>query len=172
MFMKSLRLERHWSQEQLAKLSGLNVRTIQRAEKGESVGLESLKSLAAVFEMSLDELKLALENEHKEQLTANEDLTSANPAELREQAQKQVVSIRHFYIFATFLYVIFFLFILPNYNGGENLASIVVVFLSFNLLIGGLALYVFQPFGEKWEQEKVLKLMNQENKYKDSESKH
>ena len=49
--MKSLRLEKRWSQEQLAQLSALNVRTIQRVEKGESIGTETLKSLAAVFEI-------------------------------------------------------------------------------------------------------------------------
>lgn len=50
MQVKSLRLDKSWSQEQLAQLSGLNVRTIQRIEKGETVGLETLKSLAAVFQ--------------------------------------------------------------------------------------------------------------------------
>mgnify|MGYP003885531725 CR=1 FL=1 len=55
--MKSLRLTRHWSQEQLAQLSNLNVRTIQRIEKGEGAGLETLKSLASVFEISVDDLE-------------------------------------------------------------------------------------------------------------------
>jgi transcriptional regulator with XRE-family HTH domain len=32
MQVKSLRLHKSWSQEQLAQLSGLNVRTIQRIE--------------------------------------------------------------------------------------------------------------------------------------------
>ena len=54
--MKTLRQERQWPQEQLAQLSGLNVRTIQRFEKGEGVGLETLKSLAAVFEITTEEL--------------------------------------------------------------------------------------------------------------------
>ncbi|TDF39922.1 XRE family transcriptional regulator [Alteromonadaceae bacterium M269] len=35
MSVKSLRQKSNWSQEQLAQLSGLNVRTIQRIEKGE-----------------------------------------------------------------------------------------------------------------------------------------
>ncbi len=32
---KSLRLARAWSQEQLAELSGLSVRTVQRIENGD-----------------------------------------------------------------------------------------------------------------------------------------
>lgn len=51
--IKKLRLERHWSQAQLAELSGLSIRTIQRIEKGENADFETLKSLAAVFEVNL-----------------------------------------------------------------------------------------------------------------------
>jgi transcriptional regulator with XRE-family HTH domain len=48
-----MRLERHWSQDQLAEMSGLSIRTIQRIENGENAGLESLKSLASVFEINI-----------------------------------------------------------------------------------------------------------------------
>ena len=51
--IKKLRLERHWSQDQLSEMSGLSIRTIQRIENGENAGLESLKSLAAVFEINI-----------------------------------------------------------------------------------------------------------------------
>ena len=46
MIIRKLRLKRGWSQEQLAGMSGLSVRTIQRIERGQGPGLESLKSLA------------------------------------------------------------------------------------------------------------------------------
>ncbi len=49
--LKQLRLSRHLSQEQLAEMSGLNVRTIQRIESGHNASLETLKSLASVFEV-------------------------------------------------------------------------------------------------------------------------
>jgi transcriptional regulator with XRE-family HTH domain len=65
MRVKSLRQHKNWSQEQLAQLSGLNVRTIQRIEKGESVGLETLKSLAAVFEISVSDLKCQRNSENE-----------------------------------------------------------------------------------------------------------
>lgn len=57
MIVRKLRLQRGWSQEQLAELSGLSVRTIQRIERGQNAGLESLKSLAAVFELEVSDLK-------------------------------------------------------------------------------------------------------------------
>ncbi len=44
MLIQKLRLQRGWSQQQLADLSGLSVRTIQRLEKGQDASTESLKS--------------------------------------------------------------------------------------------------------------------------------
>ena len=38
-------------------MAGLSVRTVQRAENGAPSGIETLKSLAAVFEVSLDTLR-------------------------------------------------------------------------------------------------------------------
>jgi transcriptional regulator with XRE-family HTH domain len=57
MLVQKLRLQRGWSQQQLAELSGLNVRTIQRIEKGQEPSVESLKSLAAVFNVEFSTLK-------------------------------------------------------------------------------------------------------------------
>jgi transcriptional regulator with XRE-family HTH domain len=48
-----MRLEPHWSQDQLVEISGLRMRTIPRIENGENAGLESLKPLAAVFEITI-----------------------------------------------------------------------------------------------------------------------
>lgn len=50
------RLEKGWSQEELARHSGLSTRTVQRIESGQKAGLESLKCLAAVFDTSISEL--------------------------------------------------------------------------------------------------------------------
>jgi transcriptional regulator with XRE-family HTH domain len=60
-----MRLERHWSQDQLVEMSGLSMRTIQRIENGENAGLESLKSLAAVFEINITDLNKTQEMEQK-----------------------------------------------------------------------------------------------------------
>ena len=50
------RLEKGWSQEELARHAGLSTRTIQRIEGGQKAGLESLKCLAAVYETSISTL--------------------------------------------------------------------------------------------------------------------
>ena len=57
MLIQKLRLQRGWSQEQLAELSGLSVRTIQRLERGQAASAESLKALASVFEIDFSDLK-------------------------------------------------------------------------------------------------------------------
>ena len=56
MILKELRISRHLSQEQLAQMSGLNVRTIQRIESGHNASLESLKCLAAALEVDMSTL--------------------------------------------------------------------------------------------------------------------
>ncbi|NVJ65134.1 MAG: helix-turn-helix transcriptional regulator [Gammaproteobacteria bacterium] len=56
MIVKRLRQKNNWSQEQLATLSGLSIRTIQRVESGQSASLETLKSLASVFETDISKL--------------------------------------------------------------------------------------------------------------------
>lgn len=56
MLVQKLRIQRGWSQEQLAELSGLSVRTIQRIERGQPASAETLKSLASVFEIDFSVL--------------------------------------------------------------------------------------------------------------------
>ena len=57
MILKRLRENKKWSQEQLAIMAGLSVRTIQRIERGQSASVESLKSLASVLEVSISTLE-------------------------------------------------------------------------------------------------------------------
>ena len=51
MIVRKLRLQRGWTQEHLAELTGLSVRSIQRLERGQTGSLETLNALAAVFEV-------------------------------------------------------------------------------------------------------------------------
>ena len=54
--VRRLRAERGWSQEQLAAVSALSLRTIQRVEAEGSASLETRTSLAAAFEVPLADL--------------------------------------------------------------------------------------------------------------------
>ena len=89
MLIQKLRLQRGWSQEQLAHPSGLSVRTIQRIENGQTPSMESLKSLASVFEMDFSELR---END----MTSTDQAPAVTPDE--ELALNQVRQIKRFYL--------------------------------------------------------------------------
>ena len=56
MIVRKLRDKKGWSQEHLAELCGLSVRTIQRVESGKKASLETLKSLSSVFEVDISKL--------------------------------------------------------------------------------------------------------------------
>ncbi|MEW6982089.1 helix-turn-helix domain-containing protein [Colwelliaceae bacterium 6471] len=69
MFIKTLRKQKYLSQEQLAEISGLSLRTIQRIESGHRVGYASLRALAKTFELDVDTLEqelYSMDNIHKE----------------------------------------------------------------------------------------------------------
>ena len=49
--VQKLRKEKSWTQDQLATVSGMSLRTIQRIEKNGACSLESIQALASVFEV-------------------------------------------------------------------------------------------------------------------------
>ncbi|MGN7918587.1 helix-turn-helix domain-containing protein [Lysobacter sp. 22409] len=80
--VRTFRELRHWSQEQLAEISHLNVRTIQRVEKGEVASFDTRRALASAFDFedvdvlnkpfhipTTDELKVAKEKFDREHIT-------------------------------------------------------------------------------------------------------
>jgi transcriptional regulator with XRE-family HTH domain len=56
-YIRSERERRAWSQEHLAEVTGLGLRTIQRIEKTGTASYESARSLAAVFEVEVATLR-------------------------------------------------------------------------------------------------------------------
>ena len=70
--IKTLRLDRAWSQEQLADISSLSVRTIQRIENGAAPSLESQKALASAFDIPIQQLIV------ESTIVANKELEAEN----------------------------------------------------------------------------------------------
>lgn len=64
--IKRWREERHWSQEHLAELAGIGLRTVQRIEKGEQASGESIKALAAAFNVDAMTLTVDAKSEAAE----------------------------------------------------------------------------------------------------------
>lgn len=78
MSIKQLRVQRGWSQEQLAERSGLSVRTIQRIENGRTPGLNSATALANALQVDVEEL-----SDPRRELPERQDLRGAVTACLR-----------------------------------------------------------------------------------------
>jgi len=139
--IKKLRLERHWSQDQLSEMSGLSIRTIQRIENGENAGLESLKSLAAVFEINI------ADSDKKEEME-----------QIRKE-EEYVQNLKGFYKFLALaifsLVVFFFIAIVDSDSEGWYLFFYMLIFYALGL--GFYSLNVFDFFGEEWKQIMVNK---------------
>jgi transcriptional regulator with XRE-family HTH domain len=54
--IRVLRREKGWTQEQLAEIAGVSSRTIQRAESANCAAFETVRAIAAAFEMDFDQL--------------------------------------------------------------------------------------------------------------------
>jgi len=138
MIVRKLRLKRGWSQEQLAELAGLSVRTIQRIERGQKAGLESLKSLAAVFEVQLSNLY------------EDNDMTNNTPQ----------ASIEPFYSsLITFLVVVPALFLLNYITSPHYFWAWWVLFgWGFGIVIHALSVFeVFNFLDANWEKKQIEK---------------
>ena len=55
--LKALRESKAWSQSHLAEVAGVSLRTIQRIEKLGIASPESVKSICAVFEIEVDDIR-------------------------------------------------------------------------------------------------------------------
>ena len=85
MLVHKLRVQRGWSQEQLAELTGLSARTIQRIERGQNASAESLKAIAAVFELDLSALREPqMQTPTTPQVSAEEALALARVRRIKE----------------------------------------------------------------------------------------
>ncbi|MCC4797622.1 XRE family transcriptional regulator [Enterovibrio norvegicus] len=151
MIIRKLRLQRGWSQEQLSEMSGLSVRTIQRIERGDKAGLESLKSLAAVFEVQIADLQ----KEPEPDMTADVKIT-----EEETRVINQVREIKGFYShLMTYALVITGLFLLNYMTSPEYIwAWWPAMGWGIGIVSHGLSAFeVLNFFGADWERKQVEK---------------
>ena len=139
--IKKMRLERHWSQEQLAEMSGLSKRTIQRIENGENAGLESLKSLAAVFETNIED---------------------SNKKEEVDQIRKEetyIQKLKGFYklLGLALINLILFFFIAVNDSDSEGWWLFIYMLISWISFLGIYYFISFDFLGEEWKRKMIDK---------------
>ena len=158
MIIKKLRLQRGWSQDQLAQLSGISTRTIQRMEQGKKASVESLKSLAAVFEVNFDELQ---QEPEAMKIPINQSSNVTNNVTNEEAiALYHVKKVKGFYThLIRFIVIMSFLFIL-NYLTSPNYiwAWWTLLGWGIGIIFHGLKVFnVIDFFGPEWEKKQVEK---------------
>ena len=151
MNIQKLRLQRGWSQQQLAELSGLSARTIQRIENGQPASAESLKSLASVFEIDFSTL------------TSEQDMSATTSSKQDEQlALARVRKIKGFYIhLAQYVVVISVLTVINLLTHPSKLWFFwPALGWGIGILAHAAATFEFIPFfGAEWERKQVEKLL-------------
>lgn len=148
MLVRKLRLEKSWSQEQLAELSGLSVRTIQRIERGQKPSLETCKSLAAVFEIDASDLAMEDTMTNEVRLTAE------------EKAILYVRDLKGFYTHLVIYGVVMVALLLFNLLRKPEHLWVVwpAIGWGMGVLFHGLNVFeVFNFFGPQWEQRQIAK---------------
>jgi XRE family transcriptional regulator, regulator of sulfur utilization len=161
MLVRKLRLQRGWSQEHLAELVGVSVRTIQRIERGYSPGLETSKALASVFEVDV-----SIFTSEESTVNKHENLSgSTTVADDEKEAMLYVKGIKEFYEHLL-MYVIFvcaFGFVFGHAFHWHPVIKL--MFLGFagwgvGVVIHGLAAFEkihFPGLGASWEKRAVEK---------------
>lgn len=161
MLVRKLRLQRGWSQEHLAELVGVSVRTIQRIERGYSPGLETSKALASVFEVDVSTFT-------SEESTVNNDEKQSSPTTLADDEKEAMLYVKgikefweHLQMYIIFVCVFGFAF-------GFTFRGHIVTDLMFwgfagwgvGVVIHGLVAFEkihFPGFGVSWEKRAIEK---------------
>lgn len=150
MSIQKLRLKLGWSQQQLAEASGLSVRTIQRIENGQPGSTESLKSLAAVFEVDHATLKEQSMNP-----------ADSDPAQQQEaEAFAHVRRLRGFYLHLARYALITLALLAINLIATPHRLWALWVMVGWGLGVLLHAVRVFRPerlLGPSWERRQVEK---------------
>ena len=131
-------------------MTGLSVRTIQRIERGQNAGLESINALAAVFEVDLNELQ-------QESDMPNE---KANMTYEEMDAIEHVRDIKGFY-----MHLISYVIVVPILIAANIYLSPEYMWFwwaalgwGVGVISHGLSVFeVFNLFGTDWEKRQVEK---------------
>lgn len=152
--IKQLRISRAWSQEQLAELSSLSVRTVQRIENGEQASLETLGAIAAAFDIKVAELigPAGTDENSTPDLALDQNI---------EAARRQVHQESRFYR-GVILYIIVnvVLFVINRITSTDyNWFYWPLGVWGALLLFRGLRVFVLRGWLSRWEQARLQKIL-------------
>jgi transcriptional regulator with XRE-family HTH domain len=159
MLVQKLRLKHGWSQEQLADLSGLSVRTIQRIERGQAASVETLKALGAVFGV---DFSIFQEQEMTSPLEPVAAVGSQSPAVTNEEALAfaHVRNVKGFYMHLTQFVAVNAILVIINLVTYPRFfwAAFPIIGWGAGLLIHGLRVFDKIPLlTADWERRAVEK---------------
>lgn len=152
MLIRKYRLERGWSQEQLAQMAGISTRTLQRVERGKSASAETLKCLAAVLEV--DHLDLSTEAQMDQGLITQDEL----------RAMAYVDDLRDFYGHAISYVIVIGALAMFNILYASDTIWVIWPALCWGigLAVHAAATFEILPFwGPEWEKRQVEKRLEQ-----------
>ncbi|MFT3907416.1 MAG: 2TM domain-containing protein [Steroidobacteraceae bacterium] len=147
MLIRKLRLQHGWTQEHLAQLTGLSVRSIQRLERGHPCSIDTQNSLAAVFEV---DRSLFQPGEH----------SMNNAAEVKEDERKAIEHVRGIKEF--YGHVIMYAFFLLAFGFAFGFRHPLILWGSIGWGLGIVvhwltAFEIVSLFGPNWERKRVEK---------------
>ncbi|MCB1671194.1 MAG: 2TM domain-containing protein [Pseudomonadales bacterium] len=140
-----------WSQDHLAELTGLSVRTIQRLERGQKPSLESANALAAVFEVDLESITEEADEMQTDRVTIKPD---------EETVLRQVRDIKGFYAHLLAYVCCMPVIIVINmiFSPGHYWFILTGLGWGLGVLSHGVSVFeIFSIFSVNWEKKEIEK---------------
>ncbi|GGX66967.1 hypothetical protein GCM10011309_15740 [Litorimonas cladophorae] len=131
--LKRWREERFWSQEHLADLSGIALRTVQRIENGGNASRESITALAAAYNVDAAALTFAPED------------IAAEAAKQKIEKSKSALHLSFFIVAASwaFVLIVFAGISLSDGPGGDNM-TVPAIWMTVGMAGHGLAVVIVE----------------------------
>ena len=152
--IKTLRLAKAWSQEQLADIASVSVRTVQRIENGEQASLETLAAIASAFGVNVTDLYVgqAAPAEQEQAKAIDEQL-----AKIRKRVELEAKFYRSLIGFV----ITSIILLTVNWLTSHNItwAGLVIGILAALLIRRGLIIFIFNRHIDKWKTDKITKLL-------------
>ncbi|MCK0068230.1 MULTISPECIES: helix-turn-helix domain-containing protein [Kordiimonas] len=171
MSVQKYRLEKAWSQEELAFHAGVSVRTIQRIESGKTASLETLKCLAAVLETNVSDLMTQERTMSEKTETRPENTTENHPSFSSLKASREAEAIEHVKNLKGFYtHLLVFVLVMPGLILLNLLLTpvfhwwifVLVPWLFAIALQGAITCNFFKFLGPEWEEREFRKRMNRD----------
>lgn len=158
--VKTYRLKKAWSQEQLAEVASLSVRTVQRTEKGQKPSLETLSAIASAFDVNVSDLS-------EENYVASQALD-----ERISEAKTQVAQETRFYRILVTAVLVCTALMITNYlfTPKSDWSIVVTVIWGGLVIFRGIRVFIMRGEIALWQQRRLQKILRSGNKRPDNKT--